>query len=175
MGFVEFFTLKKEERIDMYKSWGEVDDALKELAELEIRKNEVEGELNEKINRAKKDAKEKIAPIIEQMKHITKMIELFAASKKAEFAKKRSKELTFGKIGFRLVTSVSIPRDKAKIEALLKSLKAYGLNDCIKYEEKPDKEKLKELDDATLVKLGLEKKVKDSFRIEPFLEKIKGE
>ena len=155
------------------KSWDDVDVALKELASLEVKRNEIEGELNEKINELKNGAKEQVAPILEQIKHLTKLVELFASSQKQEFAKKRTKELTFGKIGFRLVTSVSIPRDKAKIEALLKSLKAYGLSDCIKYEEKPDREKLKELDDTTLVKLGLEKKVKDNFRIEPYLEKIK--
>ena len=147
--------------------------ALKELASLEVKRSELEGELNERINELKEKTKEQVAPILEQIKHLTKLVELFAASKKDEFAKRRTKELTFGKIGFRLVANVSIPRDKAKVEALLKSLKAYGLSDCIKYEEKPDKERLKELDDTTLVKLGLEKKVKDSFRVEPFLEKVK--
>jgi len=172
VGIMEYS--KKIKRMGMeIKNWEDVDLALKELASLEVKRSEIEGELNERINELKKDAKKRVAPILEQIKHITKLIELFAINKKSEFAKKRTKELTFGKIGFRLVTSVSIPRDKAKVEALLKGLKAYGLSDCIKYEEKPDKEKLKELDDTTLVKLGLEKKVKDSFRIEPYLEKIK--
>ena len=155
------------------KSWSDADNALKELATLEVKKSEVEGELNEKINAIKDEAKAKAAPILERIKHITKLIELFAAEKKAEFAKKRSKELTFGKVAFRLVTSVPVPRDKKRLATLLKSLKAYGLNDCILYEEKPDRDKLKELDDGMLVKLGLEKRVKDSFRIEPNIEKIK--
>ena len=155
------------------KNWDDVDVVLKNLASLEVKRAEIEGELNERINELKNGAKERVAPILEQIKHLTKLIELFASSQKQEFAKKRTKELTFGKVGFRLVTSVAIPRDKAKVEALLKSIKAYGLNDCISFVEKPDKERLKELDDTTLVKLGLEKKVKDSFRIEPFLEKIK--
>lgn len=156
------------------KSWDDVDIALKELASLEVKKQKAEGEMLEAINEIKEDTKAKVAPINEQIKHKIKMIELFCSKNKAEFAKKRSKELNFGKIGFRLVTSVPIPRDKAKVEALLKSLKAYGLSDCIVFEEKPNKEKLKELDDATLVKLGLEKRVKDSFRVEPFIEKIEG-
>ena len=163
----------KEVIMQEIKNWNDVDVALKQLASLEVKRNEIEGEMNEKINAVKEEAKSRVAPILEQIKHLTKLIELFAASRKDEFAKKRTKELTFGKVGFRLVTSVSIPRDKAKVEALLKSLKAYGLSDCITFIEKPDKEKLKELDDTTLVKLGLEKKVKDSFRIEPYLEKVK--
>jgi len=157
------------------KTWEDVDLALKELGELEIKKNLVEGVLNETIAKAKAEAKEELEPVIKRAKELTKMIEIFAASKKDEFAKKRSKELTFGKVGFRLVTSVPVPRDKQRVEALIKSLKAFGLDDCVIYEEKPNKDKLKELDDSTLAKLGLEKKVKDSFRVEPFLEKIKGE
>lgn len=155
------------------KSWDSVDEALKELALLEIQKSKIEGKLNETINLAKEEAKKEVSPILEQIKHLTKLIELFAATKKDEFAKKRTRELTFGKVGFRLVTSVAIPRDKTRVESLLKSLKAYGLGDCISFVEKPDKEKLKELDDTMLVKLGLEKKAKDSFRIEPFLQKVK--
>jgi len=156
------------------QSWDDVDAALKDLATLEVTKQKLEGEMLVAINKIKEETKSKVAPINEQIKHKIKMIELFCSKNKAEFAKKRSKELNFGKIGFRLVTSVPIPRDKAKVEALLKSLKAYGLSDCIVFEEKPNKEKLKELDDATLVKLGLEKRVKDSFRVEPFIEKIEG-
>ncbi len=155
------------------ENWQDVDEALRELASLQIKRSEIEGRLNESINALKEQAKREAAPIVESMKRLTKEIEAFAMSKKSEFAKKRTKELTFGKIGFRLVTSVPIPRDKAKVEALLQSLKAYGLSECIIYEEKPNREKLKELDDATLVKLGLEKRVKDSFRVEPFIEKVK--
>jgi len=161
--------------VEEIRNWEDVDLALKELGELEIKKNLVEGVLNETIAKAKAEAKEELEPVIKRAKELTKMIEIFAASKKDEFAKKRSKELTFGKVGFRLVTSVPVPRDKQRVEALIKSLKAFGLDDCVIYEEKPNKDKLKELDDSTLAKLGLEKKVKDSFRVEPFLEKIKGE
>ncbi len=155
-------------------SWEDVDIALRELGEQEIKKSMIEGRLNESLNEAKARAKEEVAPILKSMKHIVKMIELFAASKKEEFAKKRSKEFTFGKVGYRLVTSIPLPRDKNRVETLLNSLKAYGLSDCIKFEEKPDKDRLVELDDKTLVKLGLQKRIKDSFRVEPNIEKIKG-
>ena len=157
---------------EMMQSWDDVDVALKELAELEVRRQQIEGEMTEAINRIKEEAKEKAAPVTERAKYLTKQIEHFAASRKEEFAKRRSRELTFGKVAFRLVTSVPLPRDKAKLEALLKALKAFGLNDCIRYEEKPDREKLAELDDKTLVKLGLNKRVADKFRVEPYIEKV---
>jgi len=39
-------------------------------------------------------------------------------------------------------------------------------------EEKIDREQVAALDDGTIAKLGLKKSVKDSFRIQPNLEKI---
>jgi phage host-nuclease inhibitor protein Gam len=155
-----------------FESWDDVDSALRELAELEVEVQRIEGEMTESINAIKERAKKRSAFPVKKIKELTKAIEQFAAENKAEFAKKRSKELTFGKVAFRLVTSVPVPRDKAKVEALLKSLKAFGLSECITYVEKPDREKLTELDDATLAKLGLAKKVQDKFRVEPYIEKV---
>jgi len=154
------------------QNWDDVDAALRELAELEVKVQGIEGEMTEKINAVKEKAKRDSAPLTERIKYITKQIEHFAAAHKEEFAKKRSKELTFGKVAFRLVSSVPVPRDKAKVEALLKALKAYGHSECITYVEKPDRDRLAELDDATLAKLGLSKKVQDKFRIEPYIEKV---
>jgi phage host-nuclease inhibitor protein Gam len=152
--------------------WNEVDSALKQLGECDIRLAHIEGEATKKINEIKELAKKEADGIIETRKHVEKMITLFAENHKADFSKKRSKELNFGTVGYRLVKSVSIPRDKEKLTALLKSLKAYGFGECIKYEEKPDKDKIAELSDESIVKLGLKRSVKDSFRVQPKIERI---
>ena len=120
----------------------------------------------------KETAKKEGDGLVIEKKYLEKTVTLFCDANKAEFAKKRSKEFNFGTVGFRTVKNVSIPRDKTKTAALLKSLKAFGLSDCIAYEEKADKEKINELADETIVKLGLKRTVKDSFRIVPALEKI---
>jgi len=153
-------------------NWDGVDATLKRLCELEVGIAAIEGDATVRMNEIREEAKAKAAPLNNEKEFLTRQIESFCESHKAEFADKRSKELNFGVVGYRLVKSVSIPRDKAKLEALIKSLKAYGLNECIAYKEEPDKEKIVELDDTTLVKLALKRTVKDSFRIVPAIEKI---
>lgn len=154
------------------KSWDGVDSALKRLGEIEIIASKINGDATLEINTIKERAKKEAAGLEAEKVHLEKLITIYCESQKAEFAKKRSKEFNFGVVGFRTVRSVSIPRDKVKTAALLKSLKAFGLSECIAYEEKPDKEKIEELADETIVKLGLKRTVKDSFRISPAIEKI---
>ncbi|HAN0632099.1 TPA: host-nuclease inhibitor protein Gam, partial [Campylobacter jejuni] len=48
----------------------------------------------------------------------------------------------------------------------------YNLNECIIYKEELNKDAIVELDDTTLVKLGLKRVVKDNFRIEPKIESL---
>lgn len=154
------------------KNWDDVDNTLKRLGEIEIIAAKISGDATLEINAIKEKAKKEAEGLESEKKHLEKMVTLFCDSNKADFAKKRSKEFNFGTVGFRTVKNVSIPRDKTKTAALLKSLKAFGLSDCIAYEEKADKDKINELADETIVKLGLKRTVKDSFRIVPAIEKI---
>jgi phage host-nuclease inhibitor protein Gam len=153
-------------------SWDDVDNALKRLGEIEIQGAKISGDATLEINVIKEKAKKEAEGLESEKTHLEKLVTIYCESQKAEFAKKRSKEFNFGTVGFRTVKNVSLPRDKTKTAALLKSLKAFGLNDCIAYEEKADKEKINELADETIVKLGLKRTVKDSFRIIPAIEKI---
>jgi phage host-nuclease inhibitor protein Gam len=153
-------------------NWEEVDSTLKRLAEITVAVAKINGDATIRMNEIKLEAANKAAPLQVEKEALERQIELFCEANKAEFADKRSKELNFGTVGYRVSTSVPIPRDKKKVEALIKSIKAFGLKDCIAYEEKPDKEALKELDDTTLTKLGLKRKVEDNFRIEPRIEEV---
>lgn len=157
------------------ENWDDVDNAIKRLGEIDISTAKINGEATIKINEIKEAGKKEAEGLVNEFKFLNKAITLFCEGQKDEFAKKRTKEFNFGKVGFRTVKTVSIPRDKAKIASLMKSLKAFGLNECIAYEEKPDKEKINELADESIVKLGLKKVVKDSFRIQPNIEKIQGD
>ncbi|EOH5281182.1 host-nuclease inhibitor Gam family protein, partial [Campylobacter jejuni] len=108
----------------------------------------------------------------DELGYIEACITTFCENNKHEFVEKRSKEFTFGKIGYRLSKSVSLPRVKEKLESLIKAFKSYGLNECITYKEEFNKEAIVELEDSTLVKLGLKRVVKDNFRIEPKIESL---
>ncbi|MGE4496322.1 MAG: host-nuclease inhibitor Gam family protein [Deferribacterales bacterium] len=155
------------------QNWNDVDKALRLIGEKEIALANIDGDMTLKINAVKEDAKQAAETIAIEKKELEKAVEGFCEANKAEFALKRSKELTFGEIGYRLVKSVSIPRVKTKLESLIKSLKVFGLSDCITYTEAVDKDKLTELKDEDLVKLGLKRTVKDSFRIKTNIEKVK--
>jgi phage host-nuclease inhibitor protein Gam len=154
------------------ENWEGVDNTLKRLAEITVAVAKINGDATIRMNEIKLEAANKAASLQIEKDALEKQIEIFCEANKHEFADKRSKELNFGMVGYRVSTSVPIPRDKKKIEALIKSIKAFGLKDCIAYEEKPDKEALKELDDTTLTKLGLKRKVEDNFRIEPRIEEV---
>ena len=152
--------------------WDEVDKYIKTLGETIIQIKHLEGEATKKINAIKESTKNDAKGLQESKKYLDGLIVEFCERNKAQFSKKRHKKLNFGTVAYRLVQSVPIPRDKLKLSSLLGSLKAFNLFDCIKQEEKPDREKIIGLDDTTIVKLGLKKTISDKFRIEPEMQKI---
>lgn len=154
------------------ENFNDVDMALKRLCEVEVSKSKLEGEVTLKCNDIKEAYKPRVEALSNEANFIRQEIENYCEANKGEFAEKRSKEMAFGVIGYRVSKSISLPRVKAKIEGLLQNLKSFGLRDCIIYEEKPNKEALVELDDASLVKLGLKRVVRDNFRVEPKLEAL---
>lgn len=154
------------------ENWEEADDAIRRMGEIIVALTDASGELTLKINKLKEEVKQGIAGLESERKYLEEQITHFCESQKAEFAKKRSKVLNFGLIGFRISSSVPIPRDRGKLSDLIATLKHLRLGSCIKVEEKIDRDQISTLDDGVIAKLGLKKTVKDSFRIQPNLEKI---
>lgn len=155
------------------ESFSDIDAALKRVCELSVGIEKINGEVTLECNRIKESRKNEIERLGNEKQFIEQQITLFCEENKHEFVDKRSKEFTFGEIGYRISKSVSIPRIKAKVEALLSAIKAYGLaKECITYEEKPNKEALAELDDSDLARLGIKRVVKDNFRIVPKIESL---
>jgi phage host-nuclease inhibitor protein Gam len=154
------------------RNWDEVDSTLKRLAELEVGIAKIAGDVTVKTNEIKEAGKDKAAPLQVEKEALEKQITLFCEANKHEFADKRSKELNFGTIGFRISTKLNLPRAKEKIDALIKTIKALGLKDCITYTETIDKDRVADLDDKTFARIGITRVVKDNFRIEPRIEEI---
>ena len=103
-------------------NYEEVDAALKRLCEVEVALSKLDGEVTLKCNNIKESYKEKTEPLANEAAFIKQEIENFCEMNKADFADKRSKEFVFGTIGYRLSKSVSLPRLKPKIEALIKAI-----------------------------------------------------
>ncbi|WP_051694170.1 host-nuclease inhibitor Gam family protein [Desulfohalovibrio reitneri] len=155
--------------------WDGVDAAVRRMGEIDIAVERINGKAQEEINDVKERAKERMAPLCSERKQLETQVQAFCEARKDEFSKRRTRRLTYGEIGYRLVRSVSIPRAKDKVASLLKSLRAYGLGDeCIQVEEKPKRDAIESLDDSTIAKLGLKRTVKDSFRVVPDMDAVEG-
>ena len=169
---IKKFGAEREESMQI-NSFSDVDVALKRLCEVSVGIEKINGEVTLECNRIKEARKSEVERLESEKSFLEQQITLFCEDNKAEFAEKRSKEFTFGEIGYRISKSVRVPTVKAKLESLLSSIKAFGLGkECIIYEEKPNKEALAELKDEDLVKLGLKRVVKDNFRIVPKIESL---
>lgn len=154
------------------KNYEDVNLTLKRLAELSVALEKINGEVTLECNRIKESRASEVERINNEKKYLEQCIAGFCEDNKGDFAEKRSKEFTFGTIGYKLTKSVTLPRIKEKVEKLLVALKSYGCTKCIKYEETIDKDEIVELDDSTLVKLGLKRTIKDNFRIVPKIESL---
>ena len=120
-------------------SWEGADRCLREIAECEIALNGIEAQMNMSIN----DAKERTAELGKPMKARIKILEVlikdFAEVAKADMEGK-SKQLNFGRIGFRRSSSVVI--SPKKLDAILNNLKKFDMEDCILTKESINKEVL---------------------------------
>ena len=154
------------------ENWEDADQAIRRMGEISIALTDAGGELTLKVNKLKENAKQSVAGLESERKYLEEQVTHFCESQKAEFARKRSKTLNFGLIGFRVTTSVSIPRDKSKLADLIAALKHLRLESCIDTKEQINRDLISALDELSIAKLGLKKTVKDSFRIQPNLEKI---
>ena len=154
------------------KNWAEVDAALREIAEKELIIEDIEGEMNKQINGIKKSSELEAKPHQDRISKLGQDIREFVTEHKEEIEGK-TKALNFGSTGFRMSTSVIIPKAKEKVEAIIKSLKIRKMTDCINIEEKVNKEVLKKYSEDEIIKVGAKLKKEDVFWYETAREKLK--
>lgn len=150
-------------------SWEEVNAFLLQIGKNTIETQKLEAEMNSKLNEIKLEYDVKAKGLKADTAQLETAIENFAENTKDEFLKTRHKELTFGVVAYRIAESVTI----RSIKACVNSIKQLGMMEYLRIEEKPNKDKLKELDQSTLAKIGASYKKEDKIRIEANLEKIK--
>ena len=136
------------------KTWEDANDALRQIAEAQLAVQDIEGEMNKQILGAKKAAEEQ------------SKLKDFVTEHRADMGKAKSKILTFGEVGFRLSTSVSLPRAKEKIEEIIRRLKNRQMMDCIVVKEDVSKEALKKYGEDTVNAVGATWKQQDVFGYE---------
>lgn len=147
-------------------SWEDVNDALRQIAEAQIALGEIQSDMQKQILGAQKVAEEQSKPLNDSVAKLEREIKSFVTDHRDEMGKAKSMVLTFGEVGFRLSTSVSLPRAKEKLEEIIRRLKSRQMTDCIVVEEKVSKEALKKYGEDTVNAVGATWKQGDVFGYE---------
>ena len=150
-------------------SWEDVNDALRQIAEAQIALGEIQSDMQKQILGAQKVAEEQSKPLNDNVAKLEREIKSFVTD---EMGKTKSMVLTFGEVGFRLSTSVSLPRAKEKLEEIIRRLKSRQMTDCIVVEEKVSKEALKKYGEDTVNAVGATWKQSDVFGYEVNIAKL---
>lgn len=161
---------KKVETAPVFKAWSEVDAAMQDIIECEGCIDEINAELNRKITAAKQEMDETAKPLSERIKELEYGIKDFVIRHREEIGGK-TKQLNFGKTGFRVSTSLVVPaNDTANIIA---NLRSYNMEDCINVKESVNKDVLKKYKSEDILKTGAYLKSTDDFWYEVDKESLK--
>lgn len=153
-------------------SWEDVNDALRQIAEAQIALGEIQSDMQKQILGAQKVAEEQSKPLNDNVAKLEREIKSFVTDHRDEMGKTKSVVLTFGEVGFRLSTSVSLPRAKEKLDEIIRRLKSRQMTDCIVVEEKVSKEALKKYGEDTVNAVGATWKQSDVFGYEVNIAKL---
>lgn len=163
---------KRVVEVPSLHSWEDVNDALRQIAEAQIALGEIQSDMQKQILGAQKVAEEQSKPLNDNVAKPEREIKSFVTDHRDEMGKTKSMVLTFGEVGFRLSTSVSLPRAKEKLEEIIRRLKSRQMTDCIVVEEKVSKEALKKYGEDTVNAVGATWKQSDVFGYEVNIAKL---
>ena len=151
------------------KSWEEVDSMLKQIREAEIAVTDISTTAEKLILDIKQQAEEDAQQYKDKIKQYELQVKEFTTVHRDEMLPAKSKEMTFGQVGFRMSTKVILPK---KVERVIAKLKKLGMGDCIITKETVDKDILKTYDEKTILEVGGTLKKSDAFWYETKQEKI---
>lgn len=154
------------------KSWEDVNDALRQIAEAQIALGDIESDMQKQIIGAQKVAEEQSKPIKDAQARLEREIKAFVTEHRDEMGKAKTMTLTFGEVGFRLSTSISLPRAKEKLKEIIRRLKSRQMHDCIVTKEEVSKEALKKYGEDTVNAVGATWKQSDVFGYEVNIAKL---
>lgn len=150
--------------------WKDVDAALKEMGALDIEIAIATAALSERLYRAFANEAQKILALTANRQTIENQVDQFCQGRKGEFAKKRSKTLSFGKVAFKVSERITFPKEMESV--VISVLRQLGHEECVNVKETVDKTSVKNLPDLELAKCGITREKEDNFRIEPNISEI---
>lgn len=154
-------TRKRIEGSAQVKSLDDANQALAEIGRLTMQLEAIDGKAAEKIGKIKEDAAAKGAEARDRIKDLENALSIYSEYNKGElFKDRKSIPLSYGSIGYRLSTKVSVK--KTTLELLQKLFNGKGT----RTKEEVDKEQLKDWDDTDLAQVDAAKVTKDTFYYE---------
>jgi phage host-nuclease inhibitor protein Gam len=160
-------TRKRIEGSAQVKSLDDANQALAEIGRLTMQLEAIDGKAAEKIGKIKEDAAAKGAEARDRIKDLENALSIYAEYNKGElFKDRKSITLSYGSIGYRLSTKVSVK--SSTLELLKKLFSGKG----VRIKEEVDKEQLKDWDDTDLAQVDAAKVTKDTFYYEVNREEI---
>ncbi|MEG1954103.1 MAG: host-nuclease inhibitor Gam family protein [Hydrogenoanaerobacterium sp.] len=161
---------KKVETAPTFTAWCDVDNAMQTIIECEGCIDEINAELNRKLAASKQEMDTKAKPLTERIKKLEYDIKDFVIRHRDEIDGK-TKQLNFGKTGFRMSTSLVLPASRT--DEIIANLKRYDMNDCINTKESVNKDVLKKYKSEDILKTGASLKSTDDFWYEVDKERLK--
>ena len=149
-------------------NWNEVDEALGTLGRIELDIMGLETELGTRLRGLMGEYDTALKARREEKAEIEAAVGRFCGARKEEFAQRRSRRLTFGKIAFRTAERIDVPPGKE--ERVVAALMNLGWVECVEMKERLDRNALRRLSDTDLSRCGLKRVREDHFRIEPDLD-----
>lgn len=141
---------RKKVNETVFRSWDEVDNALHIVADAENELAKIEAEMNQTICTAKEQADAAAAEHREAIKKQEALIREYVTEHKEELSGK-SREMTFGKVGFRLSTKLKLPK---VLDGVIAALKRNCMQDCIVTRETVNKDILKTYNEDEILSVG---------------------
>lgn len=163
---------KRVQDAQSLKSWEDVNDALRQIAEAQISLGEIQADMQRQVVGAQQVAETQSKPYRDSIARLEREIKDYVTEHRDEMGKSKSMSLTFGEVGFRLSTSISLPRAKEKLEEIIRKLKSRQMTDCIVVEEKISKEALRKYGEDTVNAVGATWRQKDEFGYDVNLAKL---
>lgn len=161
--------MRKKIEIPVLNNIEAVDAALKRRCELQRELDIINLAMIEKIENAKKNAADEMAPLHKEAETLEMALEQYATHHQEEFAATRTKVLTFGTIGFRKTPGALKTMAKWTWEQVLAKLQELKFNKYIRTKPTVDKEaiekdlKAEKINDENLAIMGLKWHVADEF------------
>jgi len=156
--------IKKIEDLD------QANEALKEIALCELKLKEIDADALKKITRIKEEAERIGKDDRETIAALGNALAVFGEYEKTDlFKKKRTLSLTFGDIGFRKSSKISVKKTTIDL------LKKFKFNEAIRTKETIDKDELKKWPKEKLTQVGAKLKEEDTFFYETKKDKLNEE